>query len=111
MSSTFERRAHRRLPALSNRSSLEWWDGRATRMIATTVLNISEGGVLVELDQHAPIANPVWLRLDAPARTNWIAGRVVHRDGGKVAGIRFDDRCPRDFYEAALQGIDFGHLI
>ncbi|WP_158633496.1 PilZ domain-containing protein [Tautonia sociabilis] len=107
---TVERRAFPRQPARPNRSILEWWDGEVTRSSPGRLLNISPAGALVRLEGPPTINQQVWIRMEQPARTPWIRGRVVHQGEDRV-GLWFLEPCPSDFLEAALQGIAFGNVL
>lgn len=98
------------MPALTNRSTLEWWDGSSPRASRSAIVNISHGGLLMESDDPPPAGHYVWVRLDTPSPTPWVGGRVVRADDHRAA-IAFHQPCPLDFYEAAVLGIGYGHIF
>jgi len=105
-----ERRAHRRLPARVNQTTLEWWDGWSSRNAPARIVDISLGGALIESEVPPPHGLDVWVRLEEPTSTSWVGGQIVRTEDGRAA-LAFREGCPRDFYEAAVLGIGYGNVF
>jgi hypothetical protein len=104
------RRACGRQPAQKNRIWLEWSEGVEARTSSGRLVDIGEGGALIESGEPPPPGQTVWVRLVEPATTDWVRAVVVRREGDR-AGLRFPESCPFDLYHAALLGIGFGGIL
>ena len=111
MPAIVERRAHRRMSATSNTTSLEWRQDGSHRSSVARVMDISAGGALLVSEEVPPVTQGLWIRLEGPAATPWIGGRVVRVAGENSMAIAFDRPCPPDFFESAVLGISFGNLL
>ena len=106
-----ERRTHPRLPAAANTAHLEWWQGGAYRSSVARLVDISEGGAMLIAEQRPHVSQGLWLRLRGPVETPWIGGQVVRVAGENTVAVAFDRPCPRDFFESAVLGISFDHIL
>ena len=106
-----DRRSHERMPAAANTANLEWWQGGSYRSSAARLVDISEGGAMLVAEQIPSLSQDLWLRLEGPVETHWIGGQVVRVAGTHDMAIAFDRPCPRDFFESAVLGISFGHIL
>lgn len=111
MSTPSDRRVFERYAALGNRTRLEWWDGVEHRNSVGRLVNVSQGGALVETSATIPPAHSVWVRLEEPARSAWVGARLVRLEDGERAALAFHQPCPFDFLESARQGISLDGLI
>jgi hypothetical protein len=103
---TVDRRAAARESVVPNRVCVEWWAGDSIRRTAGRMLDISRGGALVHTDVAPPLGQPVWLHVEAPARTDEVGARVVRLAGPNAVGLSFANPCPYDLYLAATVGIN-----
>ncbi len=90
--------------------SLEVWEPRARWRTPGRILNISRSGALVSAGAKLPKRESLWLRLDHPEQTPWLAARVVRIDRNGAFGIEFLDSAS-ELYEAATHGIRFGNVL
>ncbi len=58
-----------------------------------------------------PLYETSWIRMEEPAKTDWIAAVAVRLGDSDQVGIRFIDPCPDDFLLAALVGVDIGPTL
>jgi hypothetical protein len=106
-----ERRISPRLPAVKNRSLLEFGMPPDRRRVAATLLDISREGALIVAEEPPALHETIWVRMEVPAKTDWIAAVPVRLGGSNRVGIRFVDSCPDDLLLAAMLGIDLGPTI
>jgi hypothetical protein len=106
-----DRRVAPRLPAVANQTRLEWWEGDHGQQATASLVNLSATGALIRSPDRLPVQMLLWLRLESPARSQWIGARIVRREGQDHAGLAFVEPCPYDFLHAATLGIDLGNLL
>jgi len=105
-----ERRVFERFPAILNRTRLEWCDGAENRNATARLLNVSQGGALIETTMPLPAAQGFWLRLEEPSFSTWVGARLIRNETDARAAIAFHQPCPFDFLESARQGISLENL-
>ena len=112
MTALKERRISPRLDAVrKNRSRIESGSPSGPSRATAILINISREGALIVADETPQPYQTIWLRMEEPAKTDWIAAVALRcGDAGKV-GLRFVDRCPDDWLLAATLGIDLGPLL
>jgi hypothetical protein len=106
-----ERRISPRVAAVENRSRLEFGISTDHRRVAATLVNISREGALVVAGEPPALHETTWVRMEAPAKTDWVAAVPVRLGASNEVGIRFVDPCPDDLLLAAMLGIDLGPTI
>jgi hypothetical protein len=111
MAISSERRISPRWVAVKNQAALEFRTGSNIRRTRTSLLNISREGALIFTEEAIPFGTPLCLRLESPAKTDWIRAHPVRRAGPLQVGIRFVQPCLDDLLLAAMLGIDLGSLI
>jgi hypothetical protein len=97
------RRSHRH-PVVVNRASLAWWDGDEAKQTTSRLVDISQGGALVDSDTLPAQDQPVWLRLEEPVATDWTPARVVRSSKNQRAGLAFSACCPYELFKVATHG-------
>jgi hypothetical protein len=63
------------------------------------------------IDESLALDQPLWVRLESPAKTAWIAAIPVRSDNSQEVGITFQKPCPDEFRLAVTMGLDFGGLF
>jgi hypothetical protein len=111
MSRVQERRSSPRLAAVKNRSRIEFGTPSGPRRVAATLLDVSREGALFVADEPPPLHARSWVRMEEPAKTDWIAAVAVRLGDSNYIGIRFVDPSPDDFLLAALVGVDIGPTL
>jgi hypothetical protein len=106
MPALLDRRVSPRWVAVKNRSTLELQGEDGHRRVEVTLVNISRDGALIVADETFPHRGPLWLRMESPAKTDWIGVEPVRREGSQQMGLRFVRPCPDDFLLAAMLGVD-----
>jgi len=97
-----ERRHAVRYPAVANRARLGWWTGDVCSEIPAQIRNISLHGASIGVEDRPPLDQALWLRLEAPAETDWIPVSVVRvSEAGEVA-VMFPGQCPHDLFKAMV---------
>lgn len=101
-----EQRKHPRHEVVTNRAVLEW--GTVTTSDGEDVVqlvDVSRGGACLITRDPPPHGQPLWLRMEAPVATNWVAARLVRREEPDRVAIRFEVEAPDDLMLAATLGI------
>jgi hypothetical protein len=97
-----------RAVALEYRSWLGWWEGDQFIALACRLLDISRGGIAVEIDELPPQDRDVWFCLHPGERTECVTGEIVDCAPGTRAKYRlriaFWEPCPSPVLEIALRG-------
>ena len=106
-----ERRISPRQAAVKNRSRLEFGTAPDCRRVAATLVNISREGPGRRPGATRGLHETTWVRMESPAKTDWIAAVSVRLGDSDEVGIRFVDPCPDDLLLAAMLGIDLGPTI
>jgi|GEM_PF-2385478 len=103
------RRTSNRFRAIRDQLWMGWWEDEEFVLLGAQLVNISEGGVLVSLDQAPLEGRVVWMRLnEVPANESACAkvleARWVTLRQRYLVRLRFERRCPTTFYESAVFG-------
>jgi hypothetical protein len=106
-----DQRSGERLPAVRNRTRLEWWTKQKPHETSARLVNISEGGALLVAEEAPPLKQDVWLRLEEPTPTDWIKATVLRRGEPDETVLSFPEGCPYDFYMAAVFGFNLDGLL
>ncbi len=96
MSHLSDRRVSPRCDAVQNRSCLAFGTPNGSRRIDARLVNISRSGALVVADNPPAAATRVLLRIETPAKTEWVDARVIRVDPNRHIGLRFSHDCPDD---------------
>lgn len=105
-----DRRISARWSAVPNEITLEVQDGAGSRRAKARLVDISREGALLVADEVPP-AGRLWMRMESPARTDWVAVVPVRRDATRGVAVRFARPCEDDFLLAATLGLDFGPTL
>ena len=103
MSHALERRFSPRLTVVKNRSRIEFGTPSGQHRVAASMLDVSREGALIVAEEPLPLFERSWVRIEDPARTDWIATVAVRLGDSGHIGLRFIDPCPDDFLLAALR--------
>jgi PilZ domain len=106
MPALLDRRVSPRWVAVKNQSVLELQGADGRRRVKVTLVDVSRDGALVVADEPPPLRGPLWLRMEDPAKTDWVRVEPVRRDDSGRLGLRFVHPCPDDFLLAAMLGVD-----
>jgi hypothetical protein len=110
MSDRLDGRLSPRWIAVPNEITLELQAGTGSRRVKARLVNISREGALLQSDEVPP-AGSLWMRMESPARTEWVAVVPVRRGPERQVAVRFSRPCEDDFLLAATLGLDFGAMI
>lgn len=110
MSDKLDRRISPRWIAVSNEITLEIHDRIGSRRAKARLVNISREGALLATDEVPP-AGTLWIRMESPARTDWVAVVPVRQDASRQVAVRFAQPCEDDLLLAATLGLDFGPTL
>lgn len=80
-------------------------------MTSARLVNVSQGGALLEVSEDLRDAQALWIRLEEPTTSAWVGARLVRVEPKERAAVAFHQPCPFDFLESARQGISLGNLI
>ncbi|MBV8318079.1 MAG: hypothetical protein JOZ53_24310 [Planctomycetaceae bacterium] len=75
------------------------------------MVDIGEGGALLDVESPPPLHQTVGCRLKEPAPTDWIKARVVRPGGFRQVALEFLSSWPFDFTLAAILGLNFDALF
>jgi hypothetical protein len=106
-----QRRTSPRWGAVANQTTLEFHVGDGRRRTKASVVNISREGALLTADVAPPIGKPLWVRMESPARTDWVAATSIRVGPCRQVAVRFSGGCPDDLLLGAMLGIDLGPTI
>src|SRR4051794_39771741 len=103
---------HRRHATVENRTTLAWDDSYGRHRADARLVGLSHSEALLLAEAIPPTRQLVWLRLEQPATTNWVAAIVFRRTRGlkhRLIGthrirLRFLATCPYEFFELAMHG-------
>src|SRR3954454_10629043 len=105
----WDRRRSPRVPPAEQSLWLGWRKEDDFFVIRAELMNISQGGALLVVEEQPQKGQPVWLRLGGPPRTEGVRAAVIEpsRIGGGEYGVLISSRepFPPDFYHAAIQGL------
>jgi hypothetical protein len=103
-----DRRPWPPLDAVRNRSRIRFESPSGPRRAAAILVNVSpEGALIVTTEPPAPDQR-IWLRIEEPVKTGWVAAVAMCHSGGNEVGLRFLGPRPDGLLLAALLGIDVG---
>jgi PilZ domain len=111
MSKPLERRALPRWTVVKNQSELGFATQTGNRDGENRLVNISRGGALFVFDETPPLHEPIWVRMESPVKTDWLAAVPVRVGPLREVAVSFREPCPDDFLLAAMLGIDLGPTI
>jgi hypothetical protein len=100
-----DRRAHPRQVVVPNRVALDWGSTTSEGGYEARLLDISLGGASLESRIMPPTGQSLWLRVESPARTQWVSATVVQSARQCRIGVRFEESCPDELMLAATLGI------
>jgi hypothetical protein len=104
------RRTAARHPARLSIGRLEWAEAGDFRSARFRLRDVSRTGAGLVAEAPLPLNRPVWIRLEEPVSTDWLAARVTRQGVQLEAGVLFSGPCPFEFLAAATMGIGFGSL-
>jgi hypothetical protein len=110
MSNRLDGRTSPRWIAVPNEITLELQAGTGSRRVRARLVNISREGALLVSDEIPP-AGLLWMRMESPARTEWVGALPVRRGPEGQVAVRFSRPCEDDFLLAATMGLDFGAIL
>jgi hypothetical protein len=106
-----ERRAAPRYAAAHKIATLGWLEESEFRTGSSTIWNVSLVGALVEAGTSVPVGANVWVRLEPPRETDWVAGTVVERETVEpelyLFRVRLLDPHAYRLLEAAVDGFGY----
>ena len=101
-----ERRRYRRRPAIRNTSRLSWDTPSGWIVSRVTLIDVSEGGVLLEATTSPPVGQHVSIIIDEPVRAESSPATVVRQGPSRQVALGFCRTPAYDFFLAATVGID-----
>src|SRR5947209_3716545 len=105
----WDRRRSPRVPPTEQRLWLGWRKERDFFVIRADLMNISQGGALLLVEEPPQKGQPVWLRLEGPTPIEDVSAVVIEtsRIGRGEHGVRisFREPFPPEFYHAAIEGL------
>jgi hypothetical protein len=110
MSDRLDRRVSPRWIAVPNELTLELQTRAGNHRAKARLLNISRGGALLLTDEVPP-AGVLWMRMESPARTDWVAAVPIRQGPSRQVAVRFPRPCEDDLLLAATLGLDFGPIL
>ncbi len=102
------RRSPRRTMLVENRARLECMQIEGERYREARIIDVSDEGMQLELDQPPTLGQLVWLRLHEPLLSSTIGGQVTRCDGVNRIGLKLHTRCPRELTQLATHGLGLG---
>lgn len=105
-----DRRCSPRWNAVKNEMVLDLTARAGNRRAKARLVNISREGALLSVDEVPPIG-ALWMRMESPARTDWIRVEAVRIDRPGQVAVRFPRPCDDDLLLAAMLGLDFGPTL
>jgi PilZ domain len=111
MSDRCDRRVSPRWTAVPNESTLELHTGDGFRRVKARLVNISREGALLITDEASRPSGLLWIRMESPAKTDWVGAIPTRFDESRRLAVRFTTPCEDDFLLAGMLGLDFGPTI
>jgi len=109
----WDRRRSPRVPPAEQRLWLGWRKERDFFVIRAELMNISQGGALLLVEEPPLKGQAVWLRLEGPTPIEDVSAVVIEtsRIGRGEYGVRisFREPFPTGFYQAAIEGLEVWH--
>jgi hypothetical protein len=106
--SLLDRRASERFTVLDHRGWLGWWGDRDFEIVDVTLLDLSRGGALFEMDTAPTAHQTAQLGLETLREDSCLTVKVVWIRRGRRKKYRvhaaFTQTCPDELYAAALHG-------
>ncbi|MDR3638868.1 MAG: hypothetical protein P4L84_33990 [Isosphaeraceae bacterium] len=90
------------MPVLE-RAYLGWWEGESFRTELGKLANISSGGAALEVAAETGAVESVWLCVIGPQRMDWVAARLLGRQG-TVARMVFAEQFPYELFKSVVWG-------
>jgi hypothetical protein len=88
-----------------------WWEGDTFQHSHALLLNVSQSGLLLLVDEAPPEHKHLFVCLGGPSPTEWVEVDLVDLfrtpRGPHRAHLRFHGLCPYEFFKAAVYGISF----
>ena len=110
MSDRLDRRLSPRWTAVANEITLEIPTRTGNRRAKARLVDISRDGALLLTDEVPP-AGVLWMRMESPARTDWVAAVPIRQGPSRRVAVRFPRPCEDDLLLAATLGLDFGPTL
>ena len=113
------RRKSVRYNGIANQAWLAWRAEGNSVSVAARVSDISQSGAAVLVEQAPPLRkdDPVWLRMEHPAPSDWVEARVVAvtvitkrsllfltQVVGHLVRLQFTGSCPYEMFKTATHG-------
>jgi PilZ domain len=105
-----DRRTSPRWIAVANEITLELQTRTGNQRAKARLVNISREGALL-LTDDVPPAGTLWMRMESPARTDWVAAVPIRHGPSRQVAVRFLRPCEDDLLLAAMLGLDFGPTL
>jgi len=105
-----DRRGARRYLAEAGEAWLNWQDSEtgASRSAATLILDFSQSGALIVVDQVLPPGSHAWLALDRPASPIGVeaipVAATMSRSGPHLLRVAFVTPCPDAMFKTVVLG-------
>lgn len=103
------RRTYARYSAVNDRLWIGWWAQDEFVLVQATLVNISEGGVLIGVNPSPAQGQFVWMRLQGSATRESLSAVVLESRWTLLkrrfaVRLAFLERCPSSFFESAFDG-------
>jgi len=100
-----DRRDSLRYTPAQTQAWVGWWKGSRFLVSRADLVNLSNGGALVQIANRPPTSQPVWICLGAPHPVDYVQCRVLDAAlkpaGDFLARVEFHSPCPPRFFLAA----------
>jgi hypothetical protein len=100
-----ERRTNPRYAPATTRAWVGWWKRGSFHVANAEIVNLSQGGALMNVEAHPPSSQPVWVCLGTPYPVDFVQARVLGSEGKGEdpisARLEFHTPCPPSFFLAA----------
>ena len=104
MTPVIERRASTRQMTVNNEASVQHMEWMGRRSARTRLIDISDEGALILMEEQPALYRRLWVRLEKPFKTDWILAFPVRFGQRQEVGIRFCHPCPRVLLWGATHG-------
>jgi hypothetical protein len=111
--SSHERRSATRYVASNPPAFLGWYEGDRYCSTPVKVIDLSMGGILVEVEVFPPSKGEVWLSLVGQKPSQWVEVSIVQRSREwqhlklrRRLRLKFLASCPYEFFEVAIEGFN-----
>src|SRR5262245_20588790 len=106
-----DRRGSPRWTAVKNEATLELQTAAGARRVKVRLVDVNREGALLATDEVSPPAGLFWIRMESPARTDWVGAIPIRFEPSRQLAVRFTRPCGDDFLLAAMLGLDFGPIL